>query len=756
MKTVTKKVEAEYKKLLETVRKHDHYYYTLQRPIIDDYSYDKLYKKLLDLEKKYPPLQDPKSPTKTVGAQPLDVFEKVPHLEPMLSLENSYNSEEVKLFVNRMFKRVQKILLPKGIKDAKDLLLLIEKISFFCEPKIDGVSIELIYEEGELKAALTRGNGLVGENVLLNATTIKNIPLKLNSKNTPKYFEVRGEIFISKKSFEALNKKKRKNSEETFSNARNTAAGALRQLDPKVAKSRKLEAIFYSLHGKKGEELSISSQEDIIKKIISLSFPSFQKKYFMLCEYKKIASLKKDLKVATPSTKVSLNRSLKEALQKVQNDVSSQVISYYESLKKRSNQLPFEADGVVIKVNPLDLQKELDHNGKSWNWAFAGKFDPDMHQTTVQDILIQVGRTGVLTPVAIMDPVELGGVTVTKATLHNQSEIKRLNVNKGALVIVKRAGEVIPKIVRTLKPSKSHFKIPLKCPVCNSPCKKESSLEDCEGAVPAEIIRCVNKDCSGKKLAILKHFASKKAMDIEHLGGSLLETLFEKGFVETPSGIYSLRKETISSLEKQGDKSAQRLLESIEKRKSPSLSKFIYSLGTPLVGEKVSEYIAQHSKTADGFIKIFEGNTEEQLIKKLTSLNQLGSKGHQQRKIICSIKEHLPYLRKEVQNMKKAGVRIKAEAKPIFGGLLSEKRFVITGQFKKSRSEIESLIKSLGGIPQTQVSQKTDYLLVGNAPGASKIQKALKFKTERISWESFEKLQKTLQKKKSKKQSRLF
>ncbi len=503
-------IQQRHEELKKMIRHHDDLYHTQDKPEISDYEYDQLFADLLKIE------ADPAaenlilsdSPSRRVGGPAIEQFKKATHRRPMLSLANSYSAEDLLEFDQRV---------KKFLRFEKES---VEQVEYFAELKLDGLSMELVYEDGLLVRALTRGDGLVGEDVTHNIKTIKAIPLKLKSQAPPKILEVRGEVLIYKKDFSEMNARNEELGVALFANARNAAAGTVRQLDPKIAASRPLKFIAYALGEVDG--VTFSSQEDIAKKLQSFGIPV----------------LPKDLVICTQEI--------------------NHVVDYYHLIEKKRPHLDFDIDGIVVKVNSLQKQDDLGLVARSPRWATAAKFKPAQVETVIEDIQIQVGRTGALTPVAIMTPVKVGGVTIAHATLHNQDEIDRKDVRIGDTVFIQRAGDVIPEVVSVVlikRPKKSQpFLVPDRCPACNTKAVKEP--EDA-------VARCPNAFCPSVLKESVKHFVSRRAMNVEKVGDKVIETFVEKGLVSSFSDLYKLDAKTLLALDRQGEKSVENILKNI-------------------------------------------------------------------------------------------------------------------------------------------------------------------------------------------------
>lgn len=661
-------------KLTALINKHSQLYYEKDRPEISDFEFDQYLECLESLESKFPELRDPESPTWRVGGKPIEGFQKAQHKVPMLSLSNTYSAEELAAFDSR-------------VRKALDLN---SELSYLCEPKFDGLAIDVTYENGVMTQALTRGDGLTGEVVTHNIKTIRTLPLRLKTKHPPKLIGVRGEVLLFKKDFESLNAQQEDDGEEPFANPRNAAAGTVRQLDPKTAASRPLRVLFYSIGDADWSGISGAApknQKELIDVLESYGLP--------------VSDLPK------------LCRNIDE------------VISYYDSLERKRHDLPFDIDGIVVKINDFNVQGNLGFVARSPRWAVAAKYKPEQVQTLVEKIEVQVGRTGALTPVAIMKPAKVGGVVITHATLHNQEELARKDVREGDTVVLHRAGDVIPEIVSVVldkRPKKSEpFHIPKTCPVCKSKAVKD------EGEV---ILRCPNAFCPARVKGSLQHFVSRRAMNIEKLGDKLIEALVEAGLVKTFSDIYSLNKSKLSSLPRQGEKSIQNLLDSIEHSKKTSLGRIIYALGIRFVGEQTAKSLASHFGNLENFLK---ANRDE-----LCSIDDIGEK------VADSILESLndKAFSKEVRKLEDLGVvypNARKKTAPT-SEALKDLTFVITGTLDgMSRDEAKDLIENNGGKVSGSVSKKTSYLVCG-ADAGSKLQKAQELGVRIISIEDLKKL----------------
>jgi DNA ligase (NAD+) len=660
------KTLARHLELKRLINHHNELYHSNDRPEISDFEFDNLFNELLELEKKHPRLDVSDSPSQRVGGQAISQFQKAAHRKPMLSLQNSYSTEDIRDFDAKI----------------KKFLRNDSPVEYFAELKLDGLSMELIYEKGVFVRALTRGDGSVGEDVTHNIKTIASIPLKLKTDNPPDLLEVRGEVLIYKKDFLAMNEAYEELGEDTFANPRNAAAGTVRQLDPKIAAQRPLKFIAYALGDFEG--IRFSSQKNITAVFKSFGLPT----------------LDENLTLCSSDTE--------------------EIVRYYEKIEKIRSQLEFDIDGIVIKVNSLAQQEDLGLVARSPRWATAAKFKPDQAETVIEDIIVQVGRTGALTPVAIMSPVKVGGVTITHATLHNQDEIDRKDVRIGDHVYVQRAGDVIPEIVSvnfTKRPKRSSpFKIPNNCPSCG-----QSAYKEPDDAV----LRCRNAFCKSKIKESLKHFVSRRAMNLEKVGEKLIEALIDKNLIENFSDLYQIKREQILSLDRQGEKSADNILKSIEASRKTTLAKFIYALGVRFVGEQTAKLLADHYIEID---KLLSTTKEE-----LESIPEIGPK------VSASILESLnnPIFVKEVRKL----VRYIDFEKPTRTGEgpLAGLSFLVTGTLPIKRDEAHEIIEKNGGKLLSGVSSKLSYLIVGDDPG-SKVDKATSLNVKIISWEELLKM----------------
>lgn len=660
--TIRKRVE----KLREEIEYHNYRYYVLDQPEVSDAQYDRLLRELEKLEEDYPALRSPNSPTQRVGAPPLQAFEIVRHTLPMLSLANAFDENESRDFDKRI----------------KKFLGSSEEIAYAAEPKLDGLAVELVYEGGHLMAGSTRGDGVNGENITQNLRTIKTIPLQLIRKEipVPERLEVRGEVIMQVKRFEELNRRREKTGEPLFANPRNAAAGSLRQLDPKVTRERPLEIYCYGIGEVRGK--AFKTHCDILQTL--------------------------------PKWGLRTNPHIRRCRN------IDEVLDYYHEMNEKRENLPYEIDGIVIKVDRIDLQTKLGEISRSPRWALAFKFAPKQETTKILDIIVQVGRTGALTPVAVMEPVRVGGVEVSRATLHNQDEIDRLDVRVGDTVIIQRAGDVIPEVVHVVtskrKDTEKRFRMPSKCPVCGAEVVKEEV-----------IYRCIGLDCPAQLKGRIKHFASKRAMDIDGLGVKLVDQLVDKGLVKDVADLYYIKKNELIALERMADKSAQNIIDAIEKSKTKPLGKFLFALGILHVGETTAEDLAGHFSQLDDFFQL----SEEDLMK----VEGIGPE------VSASVVQFFrdKKNRESIERLKRAGIKlIEPSAKE--RGRLASKTFVFTGTLKSyGRDEARNLVESLGGVTASSLSKKVDFVVVGEDPG-SKVDKARELGIKILSEEEFKKM----------------
>jgi DNA ligase (NAD+) len=650
-------VEKQIERLREQLRYYSYKYYVLDDPDIPDVEYDRLYNKLIALEDQYPELVTSDSPTQRVGSAPLTAFEQIRHQMPMLSLDNVFSEEALRAFNQRI----------------QDRLKITEDIEFIAEPKLDGLAISLRYEKGELIYAATRGDGTTGENVTQNVRTMQSVPLRLLTKNVPQVLEVRGEVFMPKAGFEQLNKNAKQNGEKEFVNPRNAAAGSLRQLDPGITAKRPLSLYCYSVGVVEGGELA-NTHYEILQQLKDFGLP--------VCnEIRRIRGVQACL-------------------------------LYYEEILKRREDLPYDIDGIVYKVNAIELQNRLGFVARAPRWAIAHKFPAQEEISKIIEVDFQVGRTGAITPVARLEPVFVGGVTVSNATLHNMDEIRRKDVRVGDQVIVRRAGDVIPEVVQVVTGSRKkrlpEIQMLTNCPVC------QSAIEQIEGEAVA---RCTGGlYCSAQRAQAIKHFASRKAIDIDGLGDKLVDQLVDEDLIATSADLYQLSVETLASLERMGDKSAVNLVNALEASKHPALSRFVYALGIREVGETTAMNLANEFKS----LSAIQNASYDQLIE----VQDIGPVVAQhivnffQQQHNLDVIEQLLRAGIEVQNVKQVSSEVNSE--------LAGKTVVITGTLPTmSRDEAKEKLLASGAKVTGSVSVKTDFLLAGDKAG-SKLTKAEK------------------------------
>ena len=654
--------------LISTINEHNHRYYALDNPTISDQEYDATFKKLLELEKKYPDHVSSESPTQRVGTAPIDSFQTIEHSLPMLSLENAMSVDEIFLFHERMKK-----------------LTGLESIKYVAEPKLDGLGVELVYESGSFTYGSTRGDGIIGEDITHNLKTIRSIPLKLREGilSAPSRLEVRGEVFIKKDDFLKLNQDTKQTSNLIFSNPRNAAAGSLRQLDPSVTAKRPLSIYLYD-----------SGLIDGMSFYNHLSFLN-----------------------ALSDWGLPTNPLVKEL-----EDAES-MVKFHKELESKRNELAYEIDGTVFKVNDYALRKRLGARSRSPRWAIAGKFKAQQVTTILKHIEIQVGRTGALTPVANLEPVQVGGVIISNATLHNQEEISRKDIRIGDTVLIERAGDVIPKVIKVIldkRPKKTkRYQIPKFCPVC----KSASHLPKGEA-----ISRCTNISCSAQVKGRIIHFVSKGALNIDGLGKKVINRLVDEKIINSVSDIFLLKVEDLVCLERFGDKSAQNLINAINNSKKVSFSRFVFGLGIRNVGDHIARLLELHFK---GNIKGFINSD----YKEFEMIDGIGSIVAESITTFWSIDSNLDILEDCLQN----GLEIVVDNKEI-NSLLNGKTFVFTGSLLNiKRNEAKDMIHRQGARLSSSVSKSTDYIVVGDKPG-SKLIKAKEFSVRVLNEKEFIKL----------------
>ena len=638
--------------LRKQINNHNYQYYILDNPIISDYEYDNLMRKLQDLEKKYPDLITQDSPTQRVGASPLDAFDSVDHSIPMLSLENAMNSEELFQYYERT---------KRGLQTDLD-------IDFIAEPKLDGIGVELVYENGLFTYGLTRGDGIKGENITQNLKTIKAIPLSIRTErfSAPELLEVRGEVFMEKDKFKIFNDNRLKNELPIFANPRNAAAGSLRQLDSSITASRPLSIYCYEpgkINGRKFE-----NHIDFLSTLTDWGFP--------------------------------VNREIKL----VKN--LEGIISYHKKLEEKRSALPYEIDGTVFKVNNIKQREILGLRSRSPRWAIAGKFKAEQVTSVVVDIIASIGRTGAVTPVAKLKPVSVGGVIVTNATLHNQDEIDRKDVRVGDTVLVQRAGDVIPEVVKIIANKRpggtTKYILPSECPVCGKEVKRPKD---------ESVARCNNLLCPAQTKGRIKHFISKGGLDIEGFGDKLVDQLVDKSLLKTFDDVFKLDFGDLESLDRMAEKSAQNVLSAINNSKKTTFSKFVYALGIRNVGAHLSKVLEEKFESDIG--KFQKASIEE-----LEEINEVGPIVAEAIVNFWSNETNLNM----VNECFKCGVSF--YQKKLESQNLSGLSFVFTGTLKTiKRSEAKNYVESHGGHLSSSVSKNTDFLVAGNSSG-SKLKKA--------------------------------
>jgi DNA ligase (NAD+) len=649
----------EIKNQIETLRQelhdHNHRYYILDEPIISDYEFDQLLQTLQDLEKKYPDFSDPNSPTKRVGGGITKSFETVPHKYPMYSLSNTYSKEELLQWEERLKKALG--------EEAQ--------IEYTCELKFDGASISLTYENGVLVKAITRGDGVQGDNITTNVKTIKTIPLKLKA-DFPKFFEIRGEILLPWEGFHKMNEQRAALGEPLYRNPRNTASGSLKLQDSRIVADRPLTCFLYSLAG---DSLPVSSQFEALTKAREWGF-----------------------KVPESAEKV--------------NSIDA-VFDFITSWEEKRKSLPFEIDGIVIKVNSLFQQDELGFTSKAPRWAIAYKYKAEQASTRLNDVQYQVGRTGAVTPVAQLEPVLISGTTVKRASLHNADQIQKFDLRIGDLVYVEKGGEIIPKITGIDPLNRGNLEDRVvfieHCPECYSPLQRE------EGEAQHYCVNDLN--CPPQQIGKIQHFIGRKAMDIEGLGGETVSLLYKEGLLNSIDDLYRLRKEQILPIERMAEKSVTNLLEGIEKSKEKPFAKVLFGLGIRFVGETVAKKLTEEFGSIDQLAAAS--------IEALTNTDEIGDRIAQS--VVAYFVQHEN--RKLVQALKDFGLQVESIApvrdvhEAFFG-----KKFVVSGVFEAfSREDLKTEIEFLGGKIVSSVSSKTDYLVAGEGMGPSKKEKAIKF-----------------------------
>ncbi|MCI5071360.1 NAD-dependent DNA ligase LigA [bacterium] len=666
-----KSVSEQYKKLKSALHEHNYAYYVLDDPKISDRQYDQMYKDLISIEENYPELIGPDSPSQRVGGKPLDNFTKVTRAEKMMSLDNTYSKEELSDFHQRLLDQL-------GLEANSEL-------EYVCEPKIDGLAIECIYENGIFSVGATRGDGWVGEDVSQNLKTLNSIPLQLRQGFNKQKLVVRGEVYIDKSDFIKLNQQRMQQQESLFKNPRNAAAGSLRLLDAKITAKRPLKAIFYHLMS--DETLIGQTHAQNLEQLKQLGFPSH--KDYSICK------------------------------------TINELFDVIELWKEKKESLPYEIDGLVIKVNQIKLQQEAGFTAKYPKWAIAYKYESEQAYTQILDVRFQVGRTGVLTPVADLQSIELGGTTVSKASLHNFEEIQRKDIRLNDFVWIEKAGEIIPKVMQVDLENRSKqvkkIKIPEKCPVCHSPVGK---LFEEDVAV-----RCLNGfNCQAQLKESVRYFCSRQAFNIENIGPSLIDQLINYKKITNPGDLFALNVDDLKDLERMGEKSAQNVIHSItEAKKNITYAKVLTAIGIPLMGNVVAKLIAKETKSLKS---LWERYVITDQLDQLEHIHGVGPK------LIESIKKyfHQDYAKQLLQTLLDQGINPKdvqnqpEDTNPSF----KDKIFCISGTLSVSRDQMKEKIESLGGKVNSSISSKTDYLLAGEKVGQNKLSAAQKYGTRII------------------------
>ncbi|MBL7052480.1 MAG: NAD-dependent DNA ligase LigA [Candidatus Marinimicrobia bacterium] len=661
------KIIGQIKKLRTEIEAHNHRYYVLDNPIISDSEFDKLFRQLQNLEAKYPELISPNSPTQRVGAVPLSAFQTIKHKMPMLSLSNAFNSGELRDFQQQIFRK---------LSDEN------AKIRYACEPKLDGLAVSLLYKNGQFVSGATRGDGNVGEDITQNLRTIRSIPLHLRETEipAPKMLEIRGEVFIKKGDFQKLNESQLSVGDSPFANPRNAAAGSLRQLDPKITASRPLSIFCY--------EVGISD---------GVEFRSHQ------------AFLE-----ALPKWGFAVSPLIEFV------DSIGDVMKFYEKWTENRDSLDYEIDGIVIKVDDYFLRQKLGVRSRSPRWAIAGKFPAIQTTTKILNISVQIGRTGALTPVAELEPVEIGGVIVSRATLHNQDEIDRKDIRVGDTVFVQRAGDVIPEVVKVVLEKRQNnsqkFKLPQNCPICN-----HAAIREGDDAV----LRCINAECPAQIKRRIEHFASKNAMDIDGLGPKIVEQLVENGLISSVADLFNLKKIDIVNLDRQGELSAKNLIESIEKSKNTTFGRFLFALGIRNIGEHTARILSEKYPNVESL--------KSSKLEELIDIFEIGDIVAQS--IIDFFADQTNV--QIVDACLNAGIIWKPEEKAEIPQIFEGKIFVFTGALQQfTRDQAKQMVRERGGKATGSVSKKTDFVVIGENAG-NKAEKAKKLGVKILTEEEF-------------------
>jgi len=644
----------EIEQLRREIDYHNYRYYVLDNPVISDAEYDALFRRLVELEEAHPEFHSPTSPTQRVGAPPADKFETVRHTLPMLSLNNAMTENEFREFDRRVRRALERE----------------RPVEYVVEPKLDGTAIELVYENGELTVASTRGDGINGENVTPNVKTIRSVPLRLlradkKAPPVPSRLEVRSEVILPKAAFRQLNEERARRGEPLFANPRNAAAGSLRQLDSRITAQRPLDIFCHGLGQIAGVELK--SHWEFLQVISAWGLKT-------------------------------------NPINKLCEDADA-VVQYHRQMAEQRAALPYEVDGIVAKANSLELQQRLGEISRSPRWAIAYKFKAQQGTTTIIGIIPSVGRTGVITPTAQLEPVQVGGVTISSASLHNMDEIERKDIRIGDSVLIERAGDVIPYVVKVVIEKRTgheaKFDMPKECPACQSEVVRE------EGATA---YRCIGMSCPAKLRESIRHFASKHALNIDGIGDKLVEQLTAKDLVKNVADLYELTKKKLVDLDRMGDKSAQNILDNIKKSRKTTLARFIYALGIPQVGEHMAEVLADKFRGIAALKKASE--------KKLLTVREVGPETAREIRAFFKLEQN----ERIIERLQKTGVRPKAERRKRTGKLMG-KTFVLTGALSVPRDQVAREIEAHGGRVSGSVSKHTDYVVVGEDAG-SKLDKA--------------------------------
>lgn len=645
-------VSQEIEKLRAEIERHNHLYYVANEPTLSDADYDALFQALVNLEAKHPEFITPDSPTQRVGADPSQSFASIEHSIPMLSFSNAFDEDGLRDFDRRV-----------------RALLGVEEVTYVAEPKLDGLAVELVYQDGRLVNGSTRGDGRVGEDVTANLRTIRSIPLRLreSDNSAPSLLEVRGEVFIEKKAFAALNRQREADELPTFANPRNLAAGTLRQLDTRVTASRPLSIYCYDVGLVEG--IAIESQQQLLNLLPKLGLRANPR-------YRTCTGIE-------------------------------EVIDYYQEIQDSRPELPYEADGIVVKVDSFAARGMLGSVSRSPRWAIAGKFPASQGITKLKDIVVSVGRTGTLTPVAVLEPVRIHGVEISSATLHNEDEILRKDIRIGDTVVVERAGDVIPKIARSMSERRTGdertFAMPTTCPVCSS----EILRVETEAAH-----RCLNTTCPARFKQSVLHFISKGGLDVDGMGPQMITQLVDRGIVGSLADLFKLDRDTLIGLERLGPKSADNLLSALDKAKVVSLGRFLFALGIPGIGAHLADVLSHHF----GDLGLLTQASEETL----ASIHEIGPLSAHAVAAFFADDQN----RRMIGDLLDAGVTLEAPSESSERGALANQRFVFTGSLSSmTRSQAGEQVRSLGGIVASSVSKNTDYVVFGENPG-SKADKA--------------------------------